>query len=135
MSETTQIITCDGCGNDITTTGNSVDYRLSLRSEPKPSWGGAVTDMMIYPSLKSNKHFCGLGCLDKWTTGRMIKRREDAKLEADAIEALLAQHPNAPEGRYISKPMPKDTWGTESALPSQWREKIVKLRKTAATYL
>lgn len=32
-------ITCDGCGSDLTTRSNSVDYRLVLYSEEKPGYG------------------------------------------------------------------------------------------------
>lgn len=59
-------ITCDGCGKDLTTTGNSVDYRLALVNEAIPSGGGAVTDMMVYPPIERNVHFCGMRCLKAW---------------------------------------------------------------------
>ncbi len=60
-------ITCDGCGADLTTRSNSVDYRLVLASEGKPGYGaGAYTDMMIYPPVARDFYFCGLGCLDHW---------------------------------------------------------------------
>ena len=63
MSATSPKVTCDGCGDDITATGNSVDYRIILADERIPGWGGAVTDMMIYPPLGKTMHFCGVGCL------------------------------------------------------------------------
>ena len=66
-------IICDGCGADLTYTGNSVDYYLILYYASKiPRYmkngetGGAVTDMMIQPPIKKAAYFCGLGCLDKW---------------------------------------------------------------------
>jgi hypothetical protein len=60
-------ITCDGCGADITTRTNSVDYRLVLESESKPGYGGgAYTDMMKYPPVKRPFYFCDLLCLDHW---------------------------------------------------------------------
>lgn len=59
-------VTCDGCGRDLTTTGNSIDYRLALANERLPSRGGCVTDMMIYPPIKRDAHFCGMACLKKW---------------------------------------------------------------------
>ena len=70
-------ITCDGCGRDITYTGNSVDYRLILASESKPRRGdgSVITDMMIYPDLDRPCHFCGLLCLDKWRN----EKRKDAR--------------------------------------------------------
>lgn len=60
-------VTCDGCGHDLTTRWNSVDYRLVLASESKPSNGaGSCADMMIYPSIERPHHFCRLDCLDLW---------------------------------------------------------------------
>lgn len=62
-------VTCDTCGRDITSTGNSVDYRLDVVNVSLHSQRGeagemfAVTDMMIYPPLKRDHHFCDLRCL------------------------------------------------------------------------
>lgn len=64
--QTTEII-CDGCGADLTTRTNCVDYRLVLASESKPGYGsGVYTSMMIYPPVERTHHFCNLGCLDLW---------------------------------------------------------------------
>ncbi len=57
---------CDACGRDLTTTGNSIDYRLALKNEHVPSVGGFVTDMMVYPAIEHDVHFCGLSCLRAW---------------------------------------------------------------------
>jgi hypothetical protein len=73
MSESKKI-TCDNCDQDLTYTGNSVDYRLKLMDEPMSIEPGIsmVTDMMRYPSLKNgSRHFCGLGCLKKWVDVRL----------------------------------------------------------------
>jgi len=64
-------VLCDQCENDLSTTGNSVDWSLTLRNRQIPTWdafkkGGAVTDMMISPELKKDLNFCGLACLNKW---------------------------------------------------------------------
>ena len=60
-------ITCDGCGRDLTTRSNSVDYRLVLGAESKPGYGdGAYTAMMIYPPVDRTYYFCDLQCLDCW---------------------------------------------------------------------
>ena len=61
-------IECDGCGHDLTYTGNSVDYRLVLANESKPTYPdiNCVTDMMIYPSVERTMYFCRIVCLDKW---------------------------------------------------------------------
>lgn len=66
MGQTVKV-TCDGCGHDITTRSNSVDYRLVLAAESKPGYGsGVYTDMMIYPPVDRAYYFCGLQCLDHW---------------------------------------------------------------------
>ena len=75
MSATTQIITCDGCNRDLTTTSNSVAYRLILKVENIPSRGGWVTAMMAYPPITEPMHFCNLSCLDKWHEEWAEKRR------------------------------------------------------------
>lgn len=59
-------VTCDGCGNDISSTGNSIDYRLLLKAEKLPYRSACVTDMMIYPPIERDAHFCGIGCLRVW---------------------------------------------------------------------
>lgn len=61
-------VLCDGCQRDITETGNSVDYRLLLIADRLPISGNTVTDMMIYPPIKRDHHFCGLDCLKDWIT-------------------------------------------------------------------
>jgi hypothetical protein len=62
-----EMITCDGCGDDISATNNSVDYRLALESDRKrPGGPGACTDMVGYPPVERSHHFCNLPCLDLW---------------------------------------------------------------------
>lgn len=66
MGKTVQV-TCDGCGHDITTRSNMVDYRLVLSAEDKPGYGaGAYTAMHILPPVDRSHYFCGLQCLDHW---------------------------------------------------------------------
>ena len=65
-------IICDKCGKDLTTTGNSIDYRLALINQSIPSWGGIVTDMMVYPPIETDAYFCGFRCLQEWV---MSKRK------------------------------------------------------------
>lgn len=60
------IINCDTCKRDIKDSANSIDYRIAVINERIPSQGGAVTDMMIYPKLDRNFHFCSLHCLREW---------------------------------------------------------------------
>lgn len=59
-------VSCDSCGRDITTSGNSIDYRIVLQSEVVPFEGIGCTDMMIWPQIKGAKHFCGITCLKTW---------------------------------------------------------------------
>lgn len=71
-------ITCDNCNVDLSTTGNSVDYRIKLQDEYIPSAGGIVTDMMKYPALGGGvKHFCRASCLSKWVSDFMDNGRDD----------------------------------------------------------
>lgn len=66
-------VKCDGCGADITCTRNSIDYRLWLTNETKPICPdtNTVTALMIYPPLKRDFHFCGVGCLKTWVLGQL----------------------------------------------------------------
>lgn len=59
-------ITCDVCGTDLTWTGNSIDWRLTLTNERIQHPGGVATDMMIYPVLKADAHVCGVKCLKEF---------------------------------------------------------------------
>ena len=59
-------VTCDGCGKDLTTTDNSVDYLLALMNQSLPTRGPVVTDLGIRPKIKRDCHFCGIRCLRKW---------------------------------------------------------------------
>jgi hypothetical protein len=78
MTQKLSPVICDGCGADITTTGNSVDYRLVLDTECPMPWFaaegmdyGAVTEMMVYPAIKEPHHFCNnLRCLKAWLDKR-----------------------------------------------------------------
>ena len=57
-------VICDNCGKDITSTGNSIDYRIRLEAVTLPITPGLtmVTDMMVHPPVKSGD-FCGTRCL------------------------------------------------------------------------
>jgi hypothetical protein len=61
-----QEITCDHCKRDLSSTGNSIDYAITVKNRRLPSVGGSVTNMMIYPQLENDLDFCGLGCLKKY---------------------------------------------------------------------
>jgi hypothetical protein len=66
LPKITKII-CDNCEDDLTTTGNSIDYRLALICETKQGYGrGPYTDLIIYPPIDRNYYFCDLACLDQW---------------------------------------------------------------------
>lgn len=70
-------VTCDGCGADLTWTGNSIDWRLALLNETIPHRGSACTDMMIYPAIERDTHFCRLPCLQDWLGRQEIQRHRD----------------------------------------------------------
>lgn len=99
-----ETVTCDGCGADITTRSNSVDYRLVLGSESKPGHGaGFYTAMMISPAIDRAFHFCDLGCLDHWS-GR---RRHRDQLSAEWWETWKREHGSTDQsGRCFSYPSP-----------------------------
>lgn len=99
MTRSTEV-RCDACGHDLTTRSNSVDYRLVLDYESKPGYGsGVYTDMMIYPPIDREHHFCSMGCLARWIEPQMAplleqqakrdKRR--AIMEAREAEARAKQ--------------------------------------------
>ena len=76
----TRVIRCDGCNANLTYTENSVDYRLALINQVIPSWNGAVTDMMIYPPIKEDAHFCHVVCLRRWLQKTYPRERRDIKV-------------------------------------------------------
>lgn len=65
MSQKTEV-KCDGCGADITTTGNCEDWRLGLHNEVLPLRGNTATLMGIPPPIPRSLHFCGVPCLAGW---------------------------------------------------------------------
>lgn len=103
-------IKCDGCGADLTSTGNCVDYRLSLENENIPTRGGFVTSMGAYPAIDRNCHFCDLRCLDLWTD----RRRHRNQLWKDWNEKWKEEHGTKHEnmlgnGKFTwSYPVPPD---------------------------
>ena len=63
-------ISCDNCKVDLTTTTNSINYRLALVNQRIPCKEGSLTDMMVYPPIQQDAHFCGLGCLKTWLNNK-----------------------------------------------------------------
>jgi hypothetical protein len=58
-------ITCDQCGNDLSTPTPRPDYFLTLTEHAAPTTN-FVYSVHIERQLKSgDMHFCGLGCLVK----------------------------------------------------------------------
>jgi hypothetical protein len=74
MSEQRKV-TCESCGIDLTVSSNSIDWSLRLINRQIPSCGGAVTDMMIYPSFKGDLDFCGEDCLALFFKERWEKNK------------------------------------------------------------
>ena len=60
-------INCDFCTRDLSVSGGAIDYRLLLKNEELPLPGNTCIDVYIKPPIDSDKHFCGLGCLVKWS--------------------------------------------------------------------
>lgn len=66
MSKSRVTVTCDGCGNDLTSTSNGYDYRLLLANETIHPPAGFSFDMIAHPAIKENVHFCEIECLRAW---------------------------------------------------------------------
>ena len=85
-------VRCDSCDRDLTYTGNCEDYCISLSNESIRSKDGVVTLMVMEPPLKSNAHFCGVGCLKTWINkeypnkNTLATTSEMAQGYADTIE-------------------------------------------------
>lgn len=114
----TVTITCDGCGKDLTYSGNSVDYRLVLGNENKPSRGGLVTAMMKYPPVTHTHYFCDLRCLDLWSD----RRRHESALWRDWMNQWKLEKGRKVGDRIISYPDP----------PKQLREELTAKFKAEA---
>jgi hypothetical protein len=59
-------INCNHCGNDLTYTGNSVEYRIAVVVEQMPHAPdtGVVTDLGLSPPFRDRVlHFCNRVCL------------------------------------------------------------------------
>lgn len=69
-------VTCDDCGQDLTSTTNCVGWRIGLLNEPilsRPSSGlDFVTAMHVSPSLAHDHYFCNLHCLAHWLKGQSM---------------------------------------------------------------
>lgn len=62
-------ITCDKCGEDITTRGAKPAWRLKLAQEQIPVDGVGEYSVMVHPPLghwREHLDFCGMGCLQDW---------------------------------------------------------------------
>lgn len=101
-------ITCDGCGADLTSTGNCVDYRLALTNQSIPTTGGFVTAMGKYPAMDSNAHFCGLACLDLWTDRRRYCDGLHATWWKEWKEKYGTTHDNGTGSTFTSYSSPPD---------------------------
>ncbi len=66
MTPKTTTILCDNCERDLSSSGNSIDYRIALLNQGIPSRGGFVTDVMLYPHLEHDRYFCGVRCMRKF---------------------------------------------------------------------
>lgn len=64
-------VTCDSCGEDITSSLNIDKYRIKLTSEQLPITGSTVKAVLRYPEIDAEKHFCNLVCLKTWLDKRL----------------------------------------------------------------
>ena len=112
MPKTTKIL-CDTCGADITSTGNSVDWRIALINQHIPSRGGMVTDMWITPQLKDDVYFCNAGCLRAWIVKNIPAPNPEAYKEALEIEKFQNAS-EAPLVDGVDNVKTKDEWKDKS---------------------
>lgn len=90
-------IECDGCGRDLTTTGNCVDYRLHLSNESIPGWGGVVTSMYLTPILDNDLYVCSRGCLVDvlWEVCEQVMGERDERIKRREVRGLEPNEPCA----------------------------------------
>jgi hypothetical protein len=62
----TQSLICDQCGADLHGGGNVPAYRLCLSAQRISTGSGPVADVLAYPPIERDYHFCGLRCLAEW---------------------------------------------------------------------
>lgn len=65
MSKTTEI-TCDECGKDLKLGNGTPGFRYVLHCEPLPQPPGPVLDVLVYPEIEDDCHFCNLRHLFTW---------------------------------------------------------------------
>lgn len=82
-------VLCDSCANDLTITSNSVGWRLALINQNIPSCPGPVNNVMVYPKIERDCHFCALECLTKW----LQKYRNSPFYETDVDEKKFKINP------------------------------------------
>lgn len=128
-------VTCDGCGNDLTTRTNIVDYRLVLAPEDMPGYGaGAYTAMGKYPAVDRAHHFCGLRCLDQWSDHRRLYdklRKEKSDKWADEHGKVIgtAGLNNRPLRSYPAPPDEVQTaWHAECEAAADAEFPLIKKR-------
>src|SRR6185312_9710099 len=112
--------TCDGCGEDLTYTGNCEDYYLVVTYGSKQPWyvkeglrGGAVTSMAKSPPVDRDYYFCDLKCLDYWRS----RRHHFEKLTATWWDQWKAERGTPDrDGKIRSYPCPaEETWKARNA--------------------
>lgn len=59
-------INCDYCDKEIKPQENTSRDYLELTNRRYSPVGPMVLDILIYPIIERDYHFCGLGCLKKW---------------------------------------------------------------------
>jgi len=60
-------ITCDSCGENITSTKKTPCFRLHLSAEVLPHTSDSISAVLVWPPIDQDCYFCGLACLKEWT--------------------------------------------------------------------
>jgi len=64
-------VTCDNCGSDLTTTGNSGNTRVVLTCEQVPNPSGISTAMVPIVWPEHPLHFCSDHCFWVWAASKV----------------------------------------------------------------
>ena len=92
----TTTITCDQCGNDLTTTGRCFDYRLTLKVDTIPLRNGLVMTAAVYPPPDMDAYFCGTHCLVLWVRKKFGAAQASTPLPPEVAESIFVAREEAP---------------------------------------
>lgn len=72
-----RIINCDNCSIDLSHDNGADVYMIKLKNQQLAHGGGDMRyDIMIYPPLDRDYHFCGIECLKDFVSTKLKDWRE-----------------------------------------------------------